>query len=44
MSPFVIIFARSVERGRDFKTGVPDNLKEDVKALLESQGLGHLTA
>ena len=44
MSAIAIMFARLVEEGRrDFHTEVPGNLKPEVKEILISKGLGHLT-
>lgn len=43
MDTFVIIFTTLVINGRrDFHTEVPDNLKDDVKTMLEEMGMGHL--
>lgn len=43
MDTFVIIFCTLVVNGkRDFTTGVPANLKPQVKLMLEELGMGYL--
>lgn len=43
MDTFSIIFATLVINGkRDFHKEVPENLKPQVKEILEDMGMGHL--